>query len=188
MLRLTDNATTLVVGQRLKVNVSLFNTLSSVNTVATSNNWPFRGVPVALWPPCYYTVPVVAVVLMGNYTLQSLPTVANVTFPIRCMEAVTLDHATFQPRSSQANLTGIYDVTRANQTLGPFLLSANFTTSGSWDLLSNSRQLNIPVLGSGESPPRPPTATAFVSGVYTIAVRTSGDWRPYSTSSFGPGE
>jgi hypothetical protein len=167
-LRLTDNATTLVVGQRLEINVSIFNSLPSVNRVVTSDNWPFRGVPVALWPPCYYTMPVVAVVLLGNYDLQSLPTVANVTFPIRCMEGVTVDHAILQPNSSQANLTGIYNISNTNQTLGPFRLSASFTTTGYWDLLGNSRQLNPGILN--EDPPRPPTVTAFIPGVYTVAV------------------
>jgi len=56
----------------------------------------------------------------------------------------------------------------------PFAETLNYVrgspSSGSWDLLSNSRQLNIPVLGPGESPPRPPTATAFVPGAYTVTV------------------
>ncbi len=166
-LDLAYNTTILNPGQRLNVIVSLFNTLPSVNTVVTSNDWLFKGVPVALWPPCYYIMPVQAVVLKGNYTLQDLRTVANVTSDIVCMESVSIDHAIFQPSSTKANLTGIYDVSDTNQTLGPFLLSANFTTSGYWDLLSNSKELNPPVLGPLNPPP---TAIGFVPGVYTVAI------------------
>jgi hypothetical protein len=169
-LDLAYNTTILNPGQRLNVIVSLFNTLASANTVATSGDWLFQGVSVAMWPPCYYNMPVEAVVLKGNYTLQDLRTVANVTFHTLCMESVTIDHATFQPSSSQATLTGIYGVSGANQTSGPFKLSANFTTSGYWDLLNNSRQLNSPILGANQYPPLPPTATEFVPGVYTVAV------------------
>ena len=119
-LDLAYNTTILDPGQRLNVIVSLFNTLPSVNTVATSDDWLFQGVPLALWPPCYYNVPVQAVVLKGNYSLQDLRTVANVTFSIRCMESESIDQAIFQPRSSQANLTGVYDISKTNGTLGPF--------------------------------------------------------------------
>ena len=167
-LDLAYNTTILDPGQRLNVIVSLFNTLPSVNTVATSGDWLFQGVPVALWPPCYFNAPVQAVVLKGNYTLQDLRTVANVTFSIACMESESIDHAIFQPSSSQANLTGLYG--NSNRTEGPFQLSANFTTSGYWDLLNNSREPNQPILGAQQYPPRPPTAIAFVPGVYTVAV------------------
>lgn len=169
-LSLTYNASSFYIGQRLNVIVSLMNTLPSVNTVATSNDWPFQGVPVALWPPCYIDPPAYAVVLMGNYTLSDLRTVANVTFGINCMEHDAIDHAIFQPTSSQANLTGTYDVTNSKDEFGPFVLSANFTTSGYWDLLNNSRQLNSPILGAIQYPPEPPTAIPFVAGVYTVAV------------------
>jgi hypothetical protein len=172
------DATEIKVGQTLQVNVSLFNTLSEVNTVATSDDWSFQGVPVALWPPCFYsnsTTPVQAVVLMGNYTLADISTVANVHFPLTCMEDWNIDHATFQPESSQANVTGIYNVNKSNDTLGPFQLSTSFTTTGYWNLLSNSRQLNPPILGADQDPPLPPTVTAFVPGTYTVAV--ADEWR-----------
>jgi len=169
-LLLADNVTTLHVGQRLNVKVSLFNALPSVNTVASSNDWIFQGVPVALWPVCDFPTPVQVVVLMGNYTLQELQTVANVTFDFVCNEGYGVGQAIFEPSSSQANLTGTYAVSGADQTLGSFLLSGNFTTSGYWNLLNDSHALNRPILGPQESPPRPPTATAFVPGVYTVAV------------------
>ena len=169
-LLLSDNATTLVVGQTLNVNVSLFNSLPSMNTVATSKDWAFTGVPVALWPACYFGPAAYAVVLMGNYTLQDLRTVVNVTMGIGCMEGVTVDHAVFQPSSIQANLTGRYSVTNANQTLGPFRLTVNFTTSGYWNLVKDSKQGNTPLLSNPEFPQDQPNATPFVPGVYTVAV------------------
>lgn len=168
-LYLADNASTLKVGQKLNVVVSLNNTLATANSVAASKNWLFGGVPVALWPTCYFDTPAYAVVLRGNYTLQGLQSAANVTFSVRCMEAVSVDHVIFQPSSSHANLTGIYDVSGANQTLGPFSLSLNFTTSGFWDLVNNSRQLNPPIIGQ-QYPPEPPIATPFTPGIYTVAV------------------
>jgi hypothetical protein len=174
-LSLSMNATRISAGQDLQVNVSLFNTLPKVNSVPTSNDWPFLGIPVALWPPCFYASPsstvaeAVVVVLPGYYTLANISSAANVQFGIRCMEGVDVDHVVFQPSSSQANVTGIYDVVSQNDTLGPYNLMANFTTRGYWDLLNNSRQVNPPVLGDQE-PPLSPTATVFVPGVYTVAV------------------
>src|SRR5580704_5511362 len=177
------SATQIAVGQSLQIGVSLFNTLPNVNDVPTSEDWLFQGVPVALWPPCYYaydlgntvrfypndTTVAQAVVLMGDYTLANVSTVANVRFPLSCMEDTTVDHAIFQPSSSQANLTGIYSVFPSNDTLGPFQLSTSFTTNGYWDLLNNSRQMNPPIINN-QTPPLPPTATPFVPGVYTVAV------------------
>jgi hypothetical protein len=168
-LRLSDNASSLVVGQALHVNISLFNTLPTVNDVHTSDDWPFQGVYVALWPGCVGPPPAFAVVLVGNYTMQSLPAVADATFGIGyvCSAGVRVDHIIFQPGSSEAKLRGIYSQ-GGNQTLGPFELSANFTTTGYWELANNSQILNSPVIGA--NPPSPPIATPFVPGVYTVAV------------------
>jgi hypothetical protein len=182
-LSMSVNATQITVGQSLQVNVSLFNTLPKVNDVPTSDDWPFQGIPVALWPPCYYaydpgnavrfypnsTTVAQAVVLKGDYTMANISTVANVRFHPACMEDVTVDHAIFQPRSSQVNLTGIYDVSSGNSTLGPFQLSTGFNTNGYWDLLNNSYKMNPPIINN-QTPPLPPTATPFVPGVYTVAV------------------
>jgi hypothetical protein len=110
---------------------------------------------------------------MGNYTLQELPAVANIFFSVNCAGLAEIDHLVFQPHSSQANLTEFFpDANHANATLGPFQLSLGFATSGYWDLLNNSRELNPPVIS--EHPLVSPTATAFVPGVYTVAV--SDEW------------
>jgi hypothetical protein len=168
-LILVLNATTLKVGQSLNVSVSLFNALPSTNLVPTSKDWDFQGVPVALWPPCYI-MPVEAVVLEGNYTAQGLRSAANVTFGYQCSQGVNVDLLTFQPRNSLANLTAVSDpASDANFTLGLHQLSLSFATNGYWDLLNNSQQINEPIIGQ-QSPPRPPIATPFTPGVYTVAV------------------
>jgi len=168
-LTLWTNSTELVVGQGLNVTLSVDNTLGSVNSVKPSSVWLMHGVPVALWPPCYFGLPAEAAVLPGNFTAQDISSVANVTFGYGCAEGVEVDHVIFQPNSDQVNLTGDYSVTGENQTLGPFQLSLSFTTRGSWDLQNLSRQLNIPILGD-QYPPRPPASVPFTPGVYTVAV------------------
>ena len=170
-LRLTlwSNSTELVVGQGLNVTLSIDNTLGSINSVKPSNDWLVHGVPVALWPGCYFGLPAQAAVLPGNFTTQDISSAANVTFGYGCAEGVEVDHVIFQPNSDQVNLTGLYDVTSTNQTLGPFNLSLGFTTRGFWDLQNLSRQINIPILGD-QYPPRPPASVPFAPGVYTVAV------------------
>jgi hypothetical protein len=85
------------------------------------------------------------------------------------MEGWNVDHVIFQPQSDQVNITGIYDVTGTNQTLGPFHLVLNFTTNGYWDLQNLSKELNPPILGD-QYPPRAVDSIPFVPGVYTVAV------------------
>ena len=187
-LTVTTNATQITVRRSLQVNISLFNTRPELNVVPTSDDWLFQGVPVALWPPCYYayspgnsvryypnyTTVAQVVVVKGDYSLANISTVANARFHLRCMEDVIVDHVIFQPSSSQANLTGIYSVIPSNNTLGPFQLSTGFTTDGYWDLPSNYRQTNPPIINN-QTPPLPPTTTPFVPGVYTVAV--ADEWR-----------
>ena len=170
-LRLTvsANATEITVGQKLNVSLSIVNTLPEVNTLKPSNDWLLHGVPVALWPPCYFGLPAEAAVLQGNYDSQDIKSAANVAFSYTCMEGVNVDHVIFQPNSDQANLTGLYDVTGTNESLGPFHMSLDFTTGGYWNLQNLSRELNIPILGEPYLP-RPPAYIPFAPGVYTIAV------------------
>jgi hypothetical protein len=162
-LVLASNATTIKVGQKLNIDISLFNSLPSAISMPASQDWPFKGVPVALWPACYGTTPAYAVVLKGNYTLQGVESVANITVSYQCMEGAGVDHVVFQPSSSQAYLTG----SGFGPSPGPYELSLNFTTGGYWDLLNNSQQLNPPIIGQQNTPP---IATPFTPGVYTLAV------------------
>ena len=170
-LRLTvsSNASELAVGQYLNVSLSIVNTLANVNTVKPSNDWLMHGVPVALWPPCYFGLPAQVAVLQGNYSAQTIQAATNVVFNYNCMEGVTVDHVIFQPNSDQVNLTGLYDVTQTNQTLGPFHMSLSFTTGGDWNLQNLSSELNIPILGE-QYPPRQPAYIPFSPGEYTVAV------------------
>jgi len=170
-LRLTvsSNASELQVGQHLNVSLSIVNTLPKVNIVRPSSDWRMHGVPVALWPPCYFGLPAEAAVLQGNYDLQDVQSAANVTFGYMCMEGVGIDHIIFQPDSDQVNLTGLYSVDESNQTLGPFRMSLSFTTAGYWNLQNLSSELNIPILGEGY-PWDIPAYTPFTPGEYTVAV------------------
>jgi len=183
-LSVSINSTRIAPGQSVSVDVSLFNTLSAVNTVPASNDWSFEGVPLALWPSCVTTVasaseddfvtPAEAVVVQGDYTVQNISAVADIHFPFSCSEYTKLNDVVFQPRSSEANLTGVtiyaYD---NNETSGPFQASASFVTSGYWNLPSNSERLPPPLINN-QNPNLPPTTTAFVPGEYTVAI--SDEW------------
>lgn len=170
-LRLTvsSNASELTVGQHLNVSLSIVNTISKVNMVKPSNDWLMHGVPVALWPPCYFGLPVQVAVLQGDHNSQDIQAATNVAFNYVCMEAVTVDRVIFQPNSDQVNLTGVYSVNQSNQTLGPFHMSLSFTTGGYWNLQNLSSELNIPILGE-QYPPRQPAYIPFSPGEYTVAV------------------
>jgi hypothetical protein len=176
-LVLIVNPTSIKVGQSINAYVSLFNALPQTVSILPSKEWPFMGVPVALWPPCYtsgpasikpfFDTPAYAVVLQGNYTAQELPSVANVTIAFSCHENASIDHIVLEPHSSQGYLTG----SGFGPNPGPYTLSLNFTTSGSWDLLNSSRQLNPPVITPTESGgEQMPIPAPFSPGVYTIAV------------------
>jgi hypothetical protein len=168
-LQLTEsvNASTITVGQSLNVSLSILNTLPSVSNVLPSSDWRFQGVPVDLWPTCYFGLPAEAVVLDGNYSLQELPSVANVTFSYICMEDVSVNHVIFQPSSDQVNINGVYSE-GGNETLGPFQLALNFTDAGYWNLTSLAAEVNTPIIGQSQTPP--PAYTTFSPGVYTVAV------------------
>jgi hypothetical protein len=168
-LLLTVNATTLRVGQSLNVGVSLFNGLSSANSIPASYDWAFQGVPAVFWPPCYLGALVQAAVVSGNYTLQGLQSVANATIGYQCAEGGGVEGLTFRPESSLANITATSCCSAGTFQAGPDNLSLNFTTGGYWDLLNFSKQLNPPFIGD-QYLPRPPVATPFVPGVYTVAV------------------
>src|ERR1700733_6829411 len=83
-LVLAVNATTLELGQSLNVSVSLFNTFPKVSSVPISDDWPFQGVPLAIFPDCDtmllgslsigYNVSdaAEAVVVEGDYTIANI--------------------------------------------------------------------------------------------------------------------
>ena len=189
-LSISLNASYFSVGQRIQVNASLFNTLSGINNIQTADEWLFRGIPMALWPDCYYTnfhapanytTAAEAVVLPGYYTMANISATADVYIHrTACHEAMFVEEAAFQPGSAVANLTGLGGIDgKTNVTAGPYQIVNSFVTNGYWDLSSNS-QRDFPLTNSTGQPPflnyagqlsgPAPTATAFVPGVYTVAV------------------
>ena len=169
ILEASVNSTQLLQGQALNISLNLTNTQTGYNTVPTESSWQFQGVPVALWPPCYYFMPVQVAVLKGNLTLEQLHLSANSTSNYECMEGGTISQVLFLPMSDQVRISGNICVANCNnEILGPFPLEFNFTTSGYWDLQALSSELNPPILGSltpGSLPSLP-----FTPGVYTIGV------------------
>ena len=185
-LSVSANATQINVGQSLHVDINITNTLPKLNSVPTSNDWLFQGIPVALWPPCllnssglppfHYSTPAQVVLLKGDYTLANISTAADVHFSYQCAETGIVSRAVFQPNSNEVNLTGVGFGLDNNRSAGPYQMWANFTTSGYWNLTTNARRINTPIIGEPdtcvEGCPGPwgPTSTEFVPGMYTIAV------------------
>ena len=177
-LQASINATTISPGGKINLVAFVNNTLSRVNNVSAANVWMIRGLPVAVWSVCDFTLPVEFVLLLGNYSLDGLESIGtNETLQYACAEGFTVSYVAFQPDSFGANLTAAYSVSGGNHTMGPERLLANFTASGYWDPINSTEasQFPSPLLngpGSGftfpETSPRP--QHAFVSGVYTLAV------------------
>jgi len=175
-LSMSINATQLSVGQSFWANVSLYNTLPQVNSIPANDDWALQGIPISFWPDCLtnYDSPVgaaQAVVLQGYYTMANISSVANSTVfgGDRCHEPNPIFHVIFQPSSSQVDLVSgccVLGSVKENQTSGPYSLSTSFTTNGYWDLSANTNLLETPEVNGSPSP----VPTAFVPGVYTIAV------------------
>ena len=167
-LRESINSSSIAEGQNLSVSISLTNTLPTINDIPTSNDWSFHGVAGEVWGACVGEYPLEVVILSGNYTAQELPSIANSTFAYTCAGFVPIDHVVFQPNSSEASVSGTGSEPEDNQTLGPFNLALNFTTSGYWNLQSLSKQTNPPLLGPGTTLNL--ASIKFVPGTYTVAV------------------
>jgi hypothetical protein len=165
-LTVSTNASSLREGQSLEINAEIYNTLPKIDDLSAANEWAFRGLPVAVWSPCYYQLPLQIAVVEGNFTLGELNATKEYGSNITCFDSYTIDNAVFQPNSDQVNVTGIFQgEVNVNNTVGPFELNANVTTSGYWDLQNLSKGLTIPVLLDSQVPSIP-----FSPGIYTIAV------------------
>lgn len=189
MLLAAINASSLVVGQSLQVNVSLFNTLSTADRIPVSHDWLFQGIPLALWGNClvnnqgqsYAPAPAEVDVLQGFYTMQNLSSATSgifVPYNQGCHESTGVTAITFWPASSRANLSLVYD--QKNETSAPVSITDQFSSQGHWNLTYNltptDRNPQVPafITYGNESPSFSPTATPFVPGVYTLAV--SDEW------------
>jgi hypothetical protein len=178
------NASQLSPGQVLQVNVSVFNTLSTANSLPVSERWPFQGIPLALWPDCdlmllgpsvpgfNVSAPAEAVVIKGDYTISNITSAADIHFPVvPCAEAIEVDQVIFGPRSGQANLTG--DYIGRNETLGPYQVASTFTMNGYWDLLNNAERAQFFSTFSDNGQQQAalsPVTTPFTPGVYTVGI------------------
>src|SRR5271169_5869366 len=105
-LSVSINATRLKAGQAMEVSVSLHNNLDVANNLTISDNLPFQGVLLPLWPPCfyvahpnYYTTPAQAIILKGNFTTATISSMANVSLwsGIICHEGVEAHNVIFEP-------------------------------------------------------------------------------------------
>jgi hypothetical protein len=170
------NATAIGTGHNLSLAISLTNTATETNSISSADDWPFAGLPAFVSPPCFFFSPLEFVVLQGHYTEGNLSTSgAGGIVPYECAEAVSVDHIIFQPNSSTFNMTGIYDVTGSNETLGPYQAGINLTVSGYWDPFTSSEMQNssfdVQFQQYFTYPAVSPVPEhAFTRGVYTVAV------------------
>jgi hypothetical protein len=177
------NASQLAPGQALQVNVSMFNTFSTTNSAPVEEGWAFQGIPLAIWPDCDTMllgtpsagfdlfVGAQAVVLKGYYLIGNLTSVARTVFQANdCTEGgMNVKSVVFEPRSSEANLTGWTGPNKQNETVGPYHVGSTFTTNGYWDPENNTFQglfLNY----EGQQTIDSPTPTPFTPGTYTVGI------------------
>ena len=146
-LEVALNATTIRLGQRLGITVSLYNTVPSLLNLSASSGWSVVGFPIAMWPGCYFTQAVEFMVVKGNYTLSALQTASNSSewLPrnfVTCAEGGTIKHFVFQPTSLRANLSGTLCVLTCTprQSFGADDLTSNFTVNGYWAYPFNSSE------------------------------------------------
>lgn len=180
-VKLTASISTdeILVGQNLSVSVSLSSAYLALNIVTTSQEWPFQAFPVAIWPPCFFSLPVQFVVLHGNYSFEEIPTI-NDTAPAEagaayaCTDVTVINQVRFLPDSDRANLTGTF-LTQFGVNLGPYDLDSHFTINGYWDYpITNAEgsDLFTPVSGGlavAYPEVSPVAAHRFSPGVYTVA-------------------
>jgi hypothetical protein len=194
------NATDIIVGQRLNISVSVFNTLPTANAFFPQRsfeysdpgevgNWTFYGIPVATWPECSnrfpfsWPMPIDVVVLNGNYTAQELPAMPNTTSAYTCgITSPAIPSYTFEPNSDIINMTVLFDGGAGNRPMGLFQLSSNFTIGGYWDLASASENNPSICEPAVLNLCAPPPSTPFAPGVYTIGV--SDEWGQYDVLHF----
>jgi hypothetical protein len=194
------NATDIIVGQRLNISVSVFNTLPTASAFFPQRsfeysdpgevgNWTFYGIPVATWPECSnrfpfsWPMPIDVVVLDGNYTAQELPSMANTTSQYTCgITSPAIPSYAFEPNSDIINMTVFFDGGAGSRPMGLFQLSSNFTIGGYWDLASASENNPSICEPAVLNHCAPPPSTPFAPGVYTIGV--SDEWGQYDVLHF----
>jgi len=196
MLTLSLNATKLVVGEKQQVTMSLRNTLGTSNSLQPMNDFRFYGLYVPFWGECTFIYPVEMVILKGNLNLIGLETYGYTEGPtdpdLGCMEGTTVNQFTFFPQSDQGNISGVYDVTDAELTTGPYQMAVDFATGGYWNMsniaLGPDTTYVFPVITPsnplifGRGPLIQPPSVPFSPGNYTVAV--SDEWMQYAILHF----
>jgi hypothetical protein len=147
-LKASINATTLGLGQRLGIAISLHNTLPALLNVSASDGWKVPGFPVSMWPLCYRDLPAEFMIVKGNYTLDALQAASvNATITPRSLLLCygghgNVEHFIFRSNSSEADLTGTFctaDCT-PKQDFGSNDFASNFTVNGYWAYPFNSSE------------------------------------------------
>jgi len=191
-LEVALNSSTIRLGQRLGIEVSLNNTISSLLNLSSSSAWKVGGFPIAMWPGCYFTQAVEFMIVKGNYNLSALQTASNSSewFPsnfVGCAEGGTIEHIVFQPTSVRANLSGTMCVAicTPRQSFGADDLASNFTVNGYWTYPFNSSEAWDVLTPIKPCPPpsycspavtfnfpeeSPIPQHLFTSGLYTLVV------------------
>lgn len=192
------NSTELAVGQSLRISVDFVNTLPYANDVGTpvplvsgpNGSYLFGGFPISTWPfGCMGPFPLQFIVVLGNYTLVSLPGADPdyIIGQLPCASAEGVTQFTFAANSDTVNLTAEsctagcspYPGTRLST---PYRLESNFSVMGYWNatfalfnpLIDSIYSSPAPNGGDGSTFGYPEVAplgaTALVPGFYTLAV------------------
>ncbi len=186
----------------LGISVSIFNTQSETNVLATANNWTIQGFPIAVWYPCDAALPLEFDVVSGNYSLSELQAMAGNSTQgsvvgYVCMEGYMVEHVSFLPSSDLANITGTGMMgsgpngAGTGYPLGSFPVSSNFTVNGYWDYPLTSAEgedlMTHYDIGSTFAYPEvgPYPAHFFVPGVYTLVV--ADEWGQLAVLHFMDG-
>lgn len=172
------NATNLNPNERLGINVSLHNSLSSPFNLSASNDWKVLGFPIAIWSTCLYSEPVEFMIVKGNLSLAELQTASanSSTYGGGCMEGGSVKYLLFQPNSNMAEIGGSYCIESCSAYQNTVRLVSNFTVKGYWVYPMNATEANdvyTPVDGgvSFQYPEVGPVhPQGFVAGIYTFVA------------------
>jgi len=152
------NATTIGLGERLFVNMSIANVLPKVNVLNASESFPFSSDEIDFTTPdCFYPEPADFVIIPGNYTLQQLALVAP---PAGTCGSTSANSFSFQPNSDIVTINGTFLLTQVTQIYGPYHLDINGSTVGSF----GPDFPFVPLESFSDYP------TPFSPGIYTVAL------------------
>ena len=185
------NATSLKVGQRLGITISLYNSLTTLLNLSTTTNavngsyvplvWQVNGFPVAMWYSCIGVEPVEFMVVSGNHSVEQLHAAsANTSIPQgMCMEGGWVNYVALRPESSDANLTGVFCTAYCYPSASSFDMVTAFTVNGFW-----AYPINRSVANDVNTPAQPPCVESGGGVCYTYNYPEVGS---IAQHSFTPG-